>query len=46
MFFCLRYVALDHEMEEISGIWKSAKDHLNSQQIQVHIMHIFSMAGM
>lgn len=25
-------MALDHEMEDISRIWKAAKDHLNHQQ--------------
>ena len=27
-----RYGVLDHEMEEISRIWKAAKEHLNHQQ--------------
>ncbi len=32
---CCRYIALDQEMEEISQIWKSAKDHLTNQHLEV-----------
>lgn len=35
MIFINRYLALDQEMEEISQIWKSAKDHLTNQQLEV-----------
>ena len=27
-----RYATLDHEMDDISRIWKAAKEHLNHQQ--------------
>ena len=32
-----RYVALDKEMEEISCVWKTAKDHLNHHHNHHHV---------
>ena len=32
VYVLYRYVALDKEMEEISCVWKSAKDHLHHHQ--------------
>ena len=30
-----RYIALDHEMEDISRIWRSAKDQLATHQVEM-----------